>query len=399
MRILWVNPNFLYPATKGGQIRSLGILRQLHRRHEIHYVAVEDPAHPEALSASGDYCACAYAVRRPAPPRNSPAFYAQLARAAFSAMPFAVSRFQSAEFIRVLERLMRRHCFDRAVVDHLASASNFPDLDLCLFFQHNVETMIWRRNAEHASNPLRRWFFRLQADRMFHYERAVCRAAGHIAAVSEMDASLMRSLFGVTRISEVPTGVDLEYFAAPEECSSREGLVFVGSMDWHANVDGVLYFHREVLPLIRRKRPDCSFTIVGRRPHAKIRALADHDPATLITGTVPDVRPYLWNAAVSVVPLRIGGGTRLKIYESMAAGAPVVSTSVGAEGLLVNPPDDIRIADSPELFAMHCLELLDSAEARSRISAAGFDLVASRFSWAQAAACFERALEAAPALR
>ena len=160
-------------------------------------------------------------------------------------------------------------------------------------------------------------------------------------------------------------------------------------MDWLPNVDGVLYFVREILPLIRRSRPETTLAIVGRTPPPNISQLAAQDPRIQVTGTVPDIRPYLWGSAVSIVPLRIGGGTRLKIYEAMAARIPVVSTSIGAEGLSVNPPTDIRLADTPEHFASHCVELLASPDARARLSQAAWQMVNAHFSWEQVARCFE----------
>jgi glycosyltransferase involved in cell wall biosynthesis len=300
-----------------------------------------------------------------------------------------------------LEELIRREGFDCAVVDHLAPTSYFPDLPHAVFFQHNVETVIWRRHVEHAGDSLRRWYFGMQAARMFEYERRVSLAAGHIVAVSKTDGDEMRRLFGVTRVSEIPTGVNIEYFQPPEPRPTAAGadLVFVGSMDWLPNVDGVLYFAREVLPLIRRKRPGCTLAIVGRTPPANVSELAAQDSCIQVTGTVPDIRPYLWGSAVSIVPLRIGGGTRLKIYEAMAAKIPVVSTTVGAEGLTVNPPADIRIGDTPRDFADCCLELLGSAEERTRVSGAAWEMVNASFSWDHVSRCFERVMEDGPRMR
>jgi glycosyltransferase involved in cell wall biosynthesis len=325
-------------------------------------------------------------------------FLRQLVSNWFSDMPLAVSRFRCPELGVFLDQLIRRERFDRAVVDHLAPTSYFPDLSRSLFFQHNVETMIWRRHVQHATDPLHRYYFRVQAERMFEYEKRVCREAGHIVAVSAVDAAEMRRLFGVERISEVPTGVDVEYFAPPSSPGRIADLVFVGSMDWLPNIEGVGWFVREVLPLVRRRRPECSFAIAGRTPPPKITALAGQAPNVIVTGTVPDVRPYFWGSAVSVVPLRIGGGTRLKIYEAMAAKTAVVSTSIGAEGLHVNPPHDIRIADTPEAFAENCLELLEDAETRETMAKNAWEMVTANFAWEHAAQCFEQSLEAAPSL-
>jgi len=405
MKILWVNTNFLHPTTKGGQIRTLEMLRWLSQWHEIHYVALEDPRSPEGSSRASEYSARAYPFRYAAPAKPSPAFYAELARGLFSAVPVAVSRFCPPGMRTFLTDLIREERFDRAVVDHLAPTSYFPDLEHALFFQHNVETIIWRRNAEHAATPLRKAYFRLQAARMFEYERRVSLAAGHIVAVSEEDAGAMRSLFGVTHVTPISTGVNLEYFAPPlgeqtpqAELAPQAELVFVGSMDWLANIDAVTWFVREVLPLIRRQHPTIRLAVVGRTPSQEILDLAAADPGILVTGTVPDVRPYLWGAKISIVPLRIGGGTRLKIYESMAAGTALVSTVIGAEGLDVQHPANIRLAGTAGEFARECVDLLDHPEERLGLAAAGREMVTARCSWKAVACEFEPILDRAPAL-
>jgi glycosyltransferase involved in cell wall biosynthesis len=400
MKVLWVNTNFLHPTTKGGQIRSLETLRHLHRWHEIHYVAIADPSQTEGPRRAHEYASKSYPFHYRIPQKPSPRFAWQLAAGVFSQTPLAVSRFAPPGLRSFLERLIRKEKFDCAVVDHLAPTAYFPDLAHAVLFQHNVETMIWRRHVEHTSSRPQRWYFEMQARRMNAYERRVCQESGYIVAVSATDAATMRELFGVTRVTEIPTGVNLEYFQPPD-VRPRDGadLVFVGSMDWLPNVDGVLYLVREVLPLIRRVRPDCSLAIVGRTPPRKITALAERDRFIRVTGTVPDIRPYLWGSAVSIVPLRIGGGTRLKIYEAMAARIPVVSTTIGAEGLTSHPPADIRIADKPEDFASRCLELLREPGERQRVADAAWEMVNANFSWEHVSRSFEQILISGPRLK
>jgi glycosyltransferase involved in cell wall biosynthesis len=292
-----------------------------------------------------------------------------------------------------IDLLRRQHRFDSVVCDFLAVAPNFPDLENCVLFQHNVETAIWRRHAEHAADPLRRAYLRLQEKRMFAYERRVCRSVAGVLAVSEEDAAAMRSMFGIDHVMAIPTGVDIEYFAPAPSSAPAADLTFIGSMDWLPNIDGMKYFVNEVLPLLRQRRPNCSLAIVGRDPDPEIVALARRDPLVRVTGTVADIRPHLWNAAVSIVPLRIGGGTRLKIYESMAARVPVVSTEVGAEGLQVRHGENIRLAATAEQFASECLDLLDNETERRRQSEAAFRLVDAHFSWDRVVPRFEAALE------
>ena len=293
-----------------------------------------------------------------------------------------------------VDKLVAAEGYDRIVCDFLTPAPNIQRLQDCVVFQHNVETMIWRRHAEQAPDPIRRAYFRLEARKMEAYEGEVCRTCRKVVAVSESDAQMMRRMFGLAEVPWVPTGVDVGYFARPEPLGDapRSDLVFLGSMDWMPNIDGVRYFIEEVFPRIRAQRPDCTVTVVGRRPGGAIQKLGEETPGVTVTGTVPDVRPYLWGAKISIVPLRIGGGTRLKIYESMAAGCATVSTTIGAEGLTIDPPRNIRIADAADAFADQCLDLLTNADTRRTIAAAALELVRKQFSWEVVTDRFEEAI-------
>jgi glycosyltransferase involved in cell wall biosynthesis len=393
MKILWVKTDFLHPTERGGQIRTLEILKRLHRRHEVHYLAYHQPRHPDALGRAGEYCSRAHAVEFSIPHRRSLAFGAQLVRNLFDPLPLPVRRYQSAQMRQTLTALLAREAFDSIVCDFLFPASNFPALEDCVLFQHNVEAVIWRRHTEHAPDPLRRWYLGSQARKMFDYERSVCRAVRHIIAVSEEDAQAFRRDYGCQRVSVTPTGVDIEAFTPQPSSAPPLDLVFVGSMDWLPNIDGIDWFLEQILPRIRRERPHTTVGVVGRQPPAGLRARAAQDPRLTVTGTVPDVRPYLWNAQVSIVPLRIGGGTRLKIYEAVAARRPVVSTTIGAEGLGLRPGEEILLADAPEAFAQACLRLLADAEARERIQSAAWNTVSRNYSWERVTAQFEEILE------
>lgn len=392
MKILWVNSDFLYPATRGGQIRTLETLKQLNRRHQIHYAALHRPGAGGTLDRTSEYCTRAYPIRHHVPAPFSPRFFGQLCESRFSGTPVAILRYRSTALQREVEDLQRREKFDAVVCDFLTSAANVPDPGAAILFQHNVESIIWKRHAEHGRTPLHRVYFERQYERMLRYEQRACQAAKRVIAVSEDDARTMRALYGVRTVAAVPTGVDIEYFSPPAPLDKRTDLVFVGSMDWRPNIDGVRWFAGEVLPLIRKRRPACSLAIVGRSPAPAILQLAASDPHIRVTGTVSDIRPYLWQSAVSIVPLRIGGGTRLKIYEAMAARAPVVSTTIGAEGLDVRDGENIALADSPESFAQRCLALLDDGQARRRQSDAAWEMVRACYSWEKAARKFEELL-------
>jgi glycosyltransferase involved in cell wall biosynthesis len=203
----------------------------------------------------------------------------------------------------------------------------------------------------------------------------------------------MREKYGVTRVGAVPTGVDVAFYTPTQAVEPGTDLVFVGSMDWMPNIDGITWFVDEVLPLIRQKFPNCTLAVVGRKPGKEIANLGQRDALTRITGTVDDVRPWLWGAKVAIVPLRIGGGTRLKIYEAMAARTAVVSTTIGAEGLDVSPGENILIGDTPQAFADSCIRLIGDTDERRRLSESAWEHVAQRHSWESAAVAFEQLLE------
>jgi polysaccharide biosynthesis protein PslH len=396
MKILWLNSGFLHPTTRGGQIRTLQMLRRLRMRHEIHYVALHDGS-PEALEHSSEYCLKAWPVPFVLASRESVRFWAETFRGMFSVLPVVIARKRSRMARSLIEELLRKEHFDLVVCDFLIPAINLPPGQPYVLFEHNVETTIWRQYAEAATDPVQRLFFTTQAERFLEFERAVCRRATHVIAVSEEDASSLRDLCGISNVSAIPTGVDAPYFSRPPALARPKdsGLVFAGSMDWMPNIEGVLWFTREVLPLIHRRLPSCTLTIAGSRPTAPVRALAEDCRLVRVTGTVSDIRTYLWDGAVSVVPIRIASGTRLKIYESLAAEIPVVSTTVGAQGLEVRSPDNIRIADSPQAFAAACVKLLCDAPERARQVSAGSLLVRASFSWETVVNRFEEVLESA----
>jgi len=387
MKLLWVKTDFLHPTNRGGQVRSLKMLEVLHRRHEVHYLTYHDPDNSEGPARAGEYCRRAWPVTRRIPHRRSLEFGLQLIGNLVSPLPLVITRYRSEAMACEYARLCAAEHYDCVVCDFLFPAPNLEPLEQCIIFQHNVESLIWRRYVEQARDPLRRAYLRVQYQRLWNYERDACRRAAHVVAVSETDAAIFSREFGITRVSAIPTGVDIDYYTPPKPSPSEHDLAFVGSMDWLPNIDGVNWFLDEVLPLIHRKRPQTSVIVIGRNPAASLRDRAKADSRIRVTGTVDDVRPHLWNAAISIVPLRVGSGTRLKIYEAMAARRPVISTSIGVEGLTCDD-GTIRIADAAE-----CLALLDDRAGRETVAANAWNMVNARCSWDHVARQFETILE------
>ncbi|MBV8811984.1 MAG: glycosyltransferase, partial [Acidobacteriaceae bacterium] len=255
MKILWVKTDFLHPTTRGGQIRTLEMLRRLSKRHEIHYLAFDDPAHPEGSRRSGEYSAYAHAVRHEVIPKGSVRFAGQLLAGLFSPLPVAGMRYRSVAMRYTISRLLAEHDFDAKICDFIFPSVNIEDLSGWIVFQHNVETIIWERHAKSGPTPAHRAYFALQARRMFDWEKSVCRRASHVVGVSELDERIMRDRFGIASTSSVPTGVDLNFFERRREPARSHDLVFVGSMDWMPNIDGMRWFLDEIFPIIRRRRP------------------------------------------------------------------------------------------------------------------------------------------------
>ena len=390
MRILWVKTELLHPIDKGGRIRSYQILRALARQHQVTYLCLDDgTAAADAVERAREYAQEVVVVPFRPPPKMSAGYFADLLRNLFSPLPYAIARYDSPGLRARVRQLAP--AADLIVCDFLSPAVDVPaDLPVpVVLFQHNVEAIIWQRHACVPQPHIRRAYMRLQWRRMLRYEAQQCRRFAHVIAVSAADAELMRREYGATSVGHVHTGVDLEYFRAthPRRADSRE-LVFIGSMDWMPNADGIRWFASEIFSRVQERVPGARLTVVGRSPSAAVRELAARNSAIEVTGTVADVRPYLERAALAVVPLRIGGGTRLKIYEAMAMGVPVVSTAIGAEGLPVRDGEQLLIADSvDEQLAAVCALLTDEHRAAA-LSVNALRHVQEYGSWNAVAQCF-----------
>lgn len=402
MHILWLKNELLHPLDKGGRIRTYEMLRRLRDRHRVTYIALDDgTSTEEQRTRASEYCDELMLVPwRSAPLKGWRRAMAILANV-FSSLPFAVSPYRATSMTDAI----RARCnagadgADVVVCDFLIPALNVPDGLPCpvVLFQHNVEAMIWERHTKVATNPILRAYMGEQWRRMRNLEREQCLRFDHVVAVSPEDAAVFREQYGVRTVSSVPTGVDTDFFHPTGTVLQRaNNIVFTGSMDWMPNEDGMAWFVEEILPAIRRDVPDATLTIVGRRPSAKVQALGDGRPYVTITGTVPDVRPFLEEAAVVVVPLRIGGGTRIKIYEAMGMERAVVSTTIGAEGLDVRHDEHIILADDPATFAESVIALLRNPARAAAIGQSAASQVRTHFGWASVADQFaERCLAAA----
>ena len=397
MRILWVKADKLLPVQNGGNIRTYHVLRYLSARHELtfysYYGGAPDPDYERELQRQLPGAVAVSTGKRELSGAARGLDYLAHLRAQ---PPYAVSRFAHPQVQKQIQTWFREQRFDVAVCDFLDAAVNFPGKLAIpsVLFQHNVESEIWRRHAATAGNPAKKMMYDMEFRKMLRYERAAVCKFQHVIAVSENDRRLMMQWVDGDRVSVVPTGVDLAQYrpapaeSAPSECAPL--VTFVGAMDWEPNVDGVEYFCGEVWPSIKAEVPEVRLRIVGRNPDRRVQKWASssaslskdssNDHSIEVTGRVPSVVEHLQESAVVIVPLRIGGGTRLKIYEAMATAKAVVSTTVGAEGLDVHHGRDIILADDPAAFAHAVIMLLRDPELRRRYEKAAAE-TAARYDW------------------
>jgi polysaccharide biosynthesis protein PslH len=397
MKILWVKAGGLVPPDTGGKIRSYNILRELARRHAVtffsFYSALENDQHPE-LKSIFDRVVC-LPLKLPEP--KSAAEMLEYAARLFSAEPYGISKFCRAEARRELGTLLHSETYDVIVCDFMAAVGVIPWGSAIpkVLFTHNVEATIWRRHYEVASNPLWKIVSWLEWRKMEAAERRYLRLADQVLTVSEADRDAFASVINLTKLTVIPTGVDVDYFQPMPVDEISDSLVFTGSMDWLPNEDAILYFVGEILPLIAEQCPGISLEVVGRKPSRKLQAFVEAHKNVRLTGWVEDIRPFLARGAVCIVPLRIGGGTRLKIFEAMAMGKAVVSTSIGAEGLPVTSGENILLADTPRDFADRVVLLLSDSSERARLGDAARRLVQEKYSWAKVSEDFARTLQQA----
>jgi sugar transferase (PEP-CTERM/EpsH1 system associated) len=397
LRVLFVAKRFPYPADTGGKIRTARLLEQLSRRLDITLISnVEHPKDDPYLSEVDKLCARFEPVAWQEKARGSVGFYVRVLRRLGSPYPVSVAGDYSRPFAERIRACLARDRYDLLVCDFVQPSINI-DAGIgvpVLLFQHNVESMIFERHAQTAASAPLRWFWRSQWRKMERFEREACQRFAGVVAVSEADRAVFAGRFGARRTFAIPTAVDAEYFRPTASPIVDGRLVFTGSMDWLPNEDAVLFFTDEILPRVALRVPGATLAVVGRRPSPRLRRRLAGRADVTITGRVDDVRPHMEQAAVYVIPLRIGGGTRIKAYEAMAMGKPVVSTSIGVEGLPVRDGEHLVLAENAADFSREVVDLLRQPERRSRLGQAARRFVEGSCSWPAAAAAFADACRA-----
>ena len=384
--LLFISPRFLFPTDEGGKIRTSNILRQM--KNGAFHIILASPAPPDAEAYEADLATiCDQFHGWPATPASTLRRLAAL----LDPRPVSVATDDTPQGQAAVANLLKATP-DLLLIDfpHAAVLAPAPFRIPSVIFTHNVEAEIYERHARLARFPMR-LLWPAQARKMQRFEGETLRRFDRVIAVSKRDAKALQSRFDLPGVDPIDTGVDLEFFQPtlhpPQPEPGAGTIVFTGVMDSPANIEGVRTLITEIWPILTRTRPNARAVIVGRNPPDSLKTAAP--PSITFTGTVDDIRPHVAAAHLAVIPLEVGSGTRIKAFEAMAMGRPVVSTTIGVEGLDVIDNEHLLIADTPATFAAAIDRLLSDPTLRTTLATNARALVEQRFSWAHVARQFE----------
>jgi sugar transferase (PEP-CTERM/EpsH1 system associated) len=395
LRVVMVDEELPYPPTSGKRIRTLNLTLRLARRHRLTYVCHRNADAEEAQQAADFFAEHGIEpviVERVVPPKSGPRFYLRLAANLLSPLPYSVATHKSQRMRQTLADIARTQRVDVWHCEWTPYAEALRGIAASrrVIMAHNVESIIWQRYHETETNPLRRWYIGRQWRKFQRFERRVLGEVERTIAVSDTDAQRLRDDFGVARVDVVENGVDTAYFQPQARRRDPRRLLFLGSLDWRPNLDGVSLLLERVFPAVRAAEPSATLCLVGRNPPEALRRQAGAMPGVELHANVPDVRPYLADCGMLVVPLRIGGGSRLKILEALASGTPVVSTRIGAEGLHLEPGQDLTVVDDIDDLVTAILSGIRHPDVLQAESERGREKVLEHYDWERLAERLEQ---------
>lgn len=376
LNILFISATVPYPAIDGGRIRVLNLVLNLNKVHNVTFVCFRsNPSDDIGIEYLRNVGIEVIAV---VPNRRALSFVISLLK-----KPITVAKYYSSNMSREIGSLIESRNFDVIHFEMLHTGQYIRELPrrvVSLLDQQNVDSVIWRRLAETEQCLVKRAMFYWQYKSFRRFERDLCKEFNKCLCVSSEDATALKTICPSASVEVIPNGVDPEYYKPLDVAEDDNHLVFTGSMDWQPNEDAVVYFCERILPLIKSEFPKVKFYIVGSNPTARVKRLGNID-GVVVTGLVDDVRPYIASASVYVVPLRIGGGTRLKILQALSMKKAVVTTSIGCEGLKVRKDLDLLIADDPDLFAKEVMRCMKDSNLRRTLGENGRRIVLNDYDW------------------
>jgi glycosyltransferase involved in cell wall biosynthesis len=391
-----------FPLTSGKRIRTFNLLTRLAKTHRITYIAHRNPDEGEvrqAARALREHDIFPIVADHVVPPKEGVDFYGRLFLNLFSPLPYSVTSHSSEALEEAAKRLFENdrpdlwHC-EWTPYAHAMHRRPGP----WVVMAHNVESLIWQRYAENETNPLKHWYVEKQWKKFERFESWAYPSATRAIAVSREDADRIEKQFGAKNVAIVDNGVDTAFFKPDNAVTPNPSrLLFLGSLDWRPNLDAIRTLLDDVFPRVRAAEPTATLAIVGRKPPDSLRAEVARLTGVELHSDVPDVRPYLHAAGMLVVPLRIGGGSRLKILEALAAGTPVVTTTIGVEGLRLIPGEHCTIADGPVAFASAAIETIRRPKAAALQASLGRNRVLAEYDWSGLSAKLDQVWQEAAA--
>lgn len=402
MRILIIAHKVPYPPLGGATLRNFNLLKECSKNNEIHLITfVQEPylRDPDKLQSSIDvlkkYCKVVKVFRIPTD-KNKLGWYLLLFSNLFSLTPYSCWRFWSYGMVKTIKEHLKKYSYDLieigtiALVKYAKLAPHLPKL----LIHHNIESQLLYRRSKTEKGFLARTYIAFQTYKLIRLERKACEVFDYHTTVSELDKQTLQENCPNINVAVIDNGVDTDFFQ-PQNLSSEENtLVFTGGMHWYPNADAMLFFAREIWPILKKKIPNIKINVIGLAPPEELVEYSKNDPHLNVLGFVDDVRPYVAKAAVYVVPIRVGGGTRLKILDAMAQGKAIVSHSIGAEGLHVTNGKDILIANEPKQFANEVIKLIRNEKLRKKIEVSARETAENLYSWKKIAPKLQKVYDA-----
>ncbi len=394
LKILWLNHFVPYPPKGGCFQRNYNLITRMAAAHDVHLVAMRHKAatHPEAeTQAARDelqrHCASVHIVD--IAEATEPLQLATRGIASvLTAAPLTVTIFRSREMTTQVQRLTREHAFDLTHFDTISLAQYLPlaPPGPTTMTHHGAESFMIRRRIARERSPIRKAFFAAEWLTLRRYERRECPKFDSNLVMSTLDGDILREIAPEAQFTVVPNGVDVRVFhpapdAAVAPPAPERALIFAGRLDQYSNRDAILHFVQAVWPLVRAAHPELVMHVIGNNPPAELKDAAASDSRLRVHGFVPDVRPYFHQSTIAVCPIRDGGGTRIKILDALAMGMPIVSTTIGCEGIDVVDGRDVLLADTPAAFAAQIGRILADDGLRRGLAQAARRLAEDVYSW------------------
>lgn len=398
MNVTIVAGNLPYPPNAGNRVRTLNLTLRLAKWHRISFLyhRSRDPvADREGAEFLGDHGVNTVGIDKSIPAKSGPAFYARLAANLASPYPYSVATHNSPALVRAIARHAGRNSVDLWQAEWIPYMKSMGVLGSVpkVVMAHNVESQIWQRYHETESHIHKKWYIARQWRKFTQFEQSYFSEATRVVAVSDEDAEMIRGEFGMDRVDVVDNGIDRAYFESVAPAREPGRILFLGNFEWRPNLDAVGLLLDLIFPKVLAVMPWARLDLVGRNPPDSLVRRVGNMHHVELHANVPDVRPYLSRSSVMAVPLRIAGGSRLKILEGLAGGVPVVSTRVGAEGLRLTSGRELLIVDAVEDMAEPLLGCLHSGDAARTMADRGRRFVFERYDWDTLAARLGRIWE------